>query len=91
MNPAHDILQKESLSKNDLRVIIYRTFNLFGSENDECLCDAYIAMTYKNPLLWTLQHFLREVQLRNWNLNIVFNDTPHLLHNDLEKTYAPYE
>jgi hypothetical protein len=92
MNPARDVLQHDEMSKEDLRIIIRKTYEVFdvnGAQRE--MRDALIEMTNTTPLLWVIQHFLREVQFRNWNLAIVFAEDPFLFRDCLESgDMTPY-
>lgn len=76
-NLPFNILHNNEITREDLKLIINTTYNLFGMNNPHHseMRTAYLNMATYSPLFWAIQHFIRECNHNDWNLAYVFDAT----------------
>lgn len=83
---TRDILYKGCLSKDDVKLLIRRTFEIYGKTDEEkLLSDAMVAMVDTTPLIFCIRHLFRFYQSGEWEFAAVFEDDPHFFNECLEK------
>jgi hypothetical protein len=82
-----NILHNNIFTRDDLKLIINTTYNLYGGNDNhhQQMRHNLLFMAEHNPLIWAIQHFLRECAHQNWNLAIVFAENPQAFMNALEQ------
>ncbi len=87
MNLPFNIINNNEITRDDLKLIINTTYNLFGM-NEPYHCQmrtSFLNMANNSPLIWATQYFLRECAHNNWNLAIVFAENPQAFMVALEQ------
>jgi len=79
MTPA-DILKLPSISKEDLKTIIKKSYEIYGRTEDHQLMEqALLSMVDTNHLFWSIQYYIREMDHNGWSLAVIFAEDPYAL------------